>query len=120
VVESQASAWAPNPQQPPYFFDLPFDADGNAVAGIAEKWTANSALVMMAQYVPALQSFRGIALDVGSEDGLAAGNRQLSESLTRLGVKHDFVVYAGNHGNRVGARFIANVLSFFEKHLDRK
>jgi hypothetical protein len=35
-------------------------------------------------------------------------------------VAHTFEVYEGTHGNRVGARFIANVLPFFAKHLDAK
>jgi S-formylglutathione hydrolase FrmB len=119
-VQSQASAWAPNPQNPPWFFDFPFDAEGNAVPLVAEKWTANSVLVTVDQNVTALKSFRGIALDVGDQDGLQVGNKQFVDSLTRLGVEHSFEVYEGTHGNRVGARFIANVLPFFAKHLDAK
>lgn len=119
-MQSQASAWAPNPQNPPWFFDLPFDADGKALPLVAEKWTANSVLVTVDQNVTALKSFRGIALDVGDADGLKAGNQQLSDSLKRLGVAHTFEIYEGNHGNKVGARFIGNVLPFFAKHLAAK
>jgi enterochelin esterase-like enzyme len=115
---SQASAWAPNPQKPPHYFDLPFDAEGKPVPLIADKWTANSLLVTVDQNVPALKSFRGVMLDVGNEDGLMAGNTQFSESLKRLGVNHTYEVYEGTHGNKVGARFISHVLPFFEKHLD--
>jgi enterochelin esterase-like enzyme len=119
-MQSQASAWAPNPQNPPWYFDLPFDAEGKAVPVIAEKWSANSVLVTVDQHVPALKSFRGIAMDVGNADGLSTSNTQFSEALTRLGVAHDFEVYEGTHGNRVGARFIANVLPFFARHLDAR
>ncbi len=119
-VQSQASAWSPNPQNPPWYFDLPFDADGKAVSLIAEKWTANSVLVTVDQNVPALKSFRGIAMDVGNADALSTSNKQFSDALTRLGVAHDFEIYEGTHGNRVGARFIANVLPFFAKHLDAR
>lgn len=119
-TQAQASAWAPNPQNPPYYFDLPFDAEGKPVPRVAEKWIANSPLVTMDQNVPALKSFRAIALDVGNEDGLAAGNTQFSESLKRLGVAHEYEIYEGTHGNKVGARFIANVLPFFAQHLDRQ
>ncbi len=53
-----------------------------------------------------LKSFRGILMDVGNADGLAASNAQFSAALKRLGVAHEYEVYEGNHGNRVGARFI--------------
>ncbi len=119
-VQSQASAWASNPQNPPFYFDLPFDAEGKPLPLIAEKWTANSPLITVDQNVPALKSFRGIALDVGNEDGLSVTNKQLDAALTRLGVAHTFEVYEGTHGNRVGARFTGNVLPFFAKHLDVK
>jgi enterochelin esterase-like enzyme len=119
-VEAQASAWAPNPQNPPYYFDLPFDAEGKPVPLIAEKWAANSPLVTIDQNVPALKSFRAIAMDVGNEDSLSKSNTQLSEALTRLGIVHEYQIYEGTHGNRVGARFTGNLLPFFEKHLDAK
>jgi enterochelin esterase-like enzyme len=119
-MQSQASAWAPNPQNPPYFFDLPYDANGNAVPLVAERWAANSPLVTVDQHVPALKSFRGIMLDVGNEDGLEKSNTQFAAALTRLGVPHQYEVYPGNHGNRIGARFISHVLPFFERHLDAK
>jgi S-formylglutathione hydrolase FrmB len=119
-IEAQASAWAPNPQAPPWFFDLPYDAAGNENRLIVAKWAANSPLVTAAQNVPALKSFRAIQLDVGNADGLAESNTLFSEELKRLGVEHGFTVYDGNHGNRIGARFIADVLPFFAKHLAKK
>ena len=119
-MQAQASAWAPNPQNAPYYFDVPFDAEGKAVPLVAERWIANSPLVTVDQNVPALKSYRGIMLDVGNEDGLQAGNARLAETFTRLGVPHQYEVYEGTHGNKIGARFTANVLPFFEKHLDAK
>lgn len=116
-MQAQAAAWAPNPGNPPYYFDLPFN-DGEEQPLVARKWTANSPLVFVDQFVPALQSFRAIHLDVGNEDGLEATNTQLSAALRRLGIKHGYDIYAGNHGNRVGQRFIDNVLPFFAEHLD--
>ncbi len=86
---------------------------------MSEKGAANSVLVTVDQHVAALRSFRGIAMDVGNADALSTSNKQFSDSLTRLGVAHDFEIYEGTHGNRVGARFIADVLPFFAKHLAR-
>jgi enterochelin esterase-like enzyme len=116
---AKSAAWAPNPQKPPFYFDLPFDADGKAVPLVPEKWAANSPLLLVEQNVPALKSFRGVALDVGNQDGLQAANTQLDAALTRLGVPHEYEIYEGTHGNRIGARFIEKVLPFFAKHLTR-
>jgi S-formylglutathione hydrolase FrmB len=116
VLQAQAAAFAPNPQNPPYYFDWPFE-NGDLRPEIARKWTANSPLVLVDQYVPALRSFSGIFLDVGDEDNLAGSNRNLEASLTRLEVPHGWELYQGTHGNRIGQRFIDNVMPFFTAHL---
>ena len=116
-MQAQASAWAPNPQNPPWYFDLPFNEKGEPVPLVAEKWLTNSLLLTVDQHVPALKSFRGIMLDVGNEDALEASNTLMSQTLTRLGVAHQYAVYEGNHGNRVGQRFIDEVLPFFARNL---
>lgn len=114
---AQAAAWTPDPQNPPLYIDWAYK-DGELQPAVAARYTANSPLVMVDQYVPALKSFRAIFLDVGDEDGLMATNVQLSEALDRLGVEHGFEIYAGNHGNRVAQRMRENVVAFFAEHLD--
>ncbi len=56
-------------------------------------------------------------MDVGDMDNLMPSNKQMDESLTRLGVAHTFAIYEGNHGNRVKQRFESNVLPFFSENL---
>jgi S-formylglutathione hydrolase FrmB len=114
---AQAAAWAPNPDNPPVYFDLPFK-DGELDPLVAAKWIANAPLVMVDQYVPSLKQYRAIALDVGDADPLGADNVRLDAALTRLGVDHRFEQYEGDHGNRVRARFAAKLLPFFSEHLD--
>lgn len=116
-MQAQASAWAPNPQNPPWYFDLPYDQAGNAMPFSAERWIANALLVTADQNVPALKSFSGLMLDVGNEDGLEDANTRFAAALERLGVEHRYEIYAGNHGNRVGQRFVENVLPFFAEKL---
>lgn len=109
---AQAAAWAPNPQNPPYYFDFSYQ-DGELQPLVAAKWTANSPLVFVDQHVPALLGYKGIMLDVGDKDSLAATNTQLDAALSRLGVPHGYEIYDGDHGNRVGERFVSKLLPFF-------
>src|SRR5690606_16459832 len=66
---AQASAWAPNPQNPPLYFDWPYK-DGEHQPLVAAKWVANSPLVLVDQFVPSLESYNAIYIDVGDADGL--------------------------------------------------
>jgi S-formylglutathione hydrolase FrmB len=116
VTFAEAAAWSPNPMNPPKFYDLP-NQDGVVRPEIAAKWVANSPLAFVDQYVPNLKTYRAIAMDVGDQDNLAASNKQMDESLTRLGVAHTFEVYEGTHGNRVKERFETKVLPFFSENL---
>lgn len=116
ALSAQAAAWAPNPMNPPQFFDLP-TKDGEIQPLVAAKWVANSPLVMVDQYVPSLKRYKAIAMDVGTMDPLGATNIDLDKALTRLGVPHTFETYEGDHGNRVRERFESKVLPFFAQQL---
>lgn len=113
---AQAAAWAPNPLNPPQYFDLP-EKDGQLQPLIAAKWTANSPLVIVDQYVPNLKEYRAIAMDVGLQDTLLGSNKDLDQALTRLGIHHTFETYEGTHMSGVKTRFAAKVLPFFSDNL---
>ncbi len=116
ALSAQAAAWAPNPQNPPKFFDLPTE-NGVVRPEIAAKWIANSPLAMVDQYVPNLKQYHAVMLDVGLQDGLAESNQEMDRSLTRLGVAHTFETYEGDHMNHVKDRFALKVLPFFSEKL---
>jgi enterochelin esterase-like enzyme len=113
---AQAAAWASNPKNPPQFFDLPV-VDGQLQPLIAAKYAANSPMVMIDQYATNLKKYKAIMSDVGTQDGLAASNRQLVEIMTSLGIPHTFETYEGDHTNRVAQRFELKVLPFFSANL---
>lgn len=117
ALSAQAAAWAPNPDHPPEYFDLPFK-NGELDPLVAAKWMANAPLVMVDQYVPSLKRYRAIALDVGNADPLRADNLNLDAALKRLRVAHQFEEYEGDHGNRIRERFASKLLPFFSEHLD--
>jgi S-formylglutathione hydrolase len=113
---AEAAAWSPNPMNPPQFFDLP-TKDGQVVPAIAAKWVANSPLAMVDQYSSNLKKYKAIMLDVGLQDSLMASNKELDESLTRLGVTHTYETYEGDHTNHVKDRWELKVLPFFSNNL---
>ena len=116
VQAAEAAAWSSNPKNPPDFFDLPVK-DGQPQALIVAKWVANSPLAMIDQYITNLKKYRAIMGEVGTEDGLAASNRQMDQVLTDFGVTHTFETYEGNHTNRVPERIEMKVLPFFSNNL---
>jgi S-formylglutathione hydrolase FrmB len=111
-----AAAWSPNPKNPPLYLDLPVK-DGAPQQDVLAKWTANSPLVFIDQYVGGLRQYRGIAIDVGDQDGLKAGAGKLHEILDNYGIAHTFEVYPGTHTSAVADRFQNHVMPFFSKNL---
>jgi enterochelin esterase-like enzyme len=111
-----ASAWSPNPQNPPLFLDLP-TKDGVARPDVLAKWTANAPLALVDQYVGNLRRYRAIAIDVGDQDGLKADTQALREALDRYGIASTFDVYSGTHTSRVADRFQSHVMPFFSRSL---
>lgn len=116
ALSAQAAAWAPDPLNPPKYFDLPIK-DGAIQPLISGKWTTNSPLLLVDQYVPNLKRYHAIAIDVGTQDPFLATNTELDQALTRLGVTHKFETYDGNHMNRITDRFAAKVLPFLSENL---
>jgi len=113
---AEAAAWSPNPQNPPFFFDLPVKNSAPQPAVIA-RWAANAPLAMIDQYIPNLRKLHAIAIDVGDKDGLAASNQYLSEVLTRYDIHNSFETYDGDHTNRIAQRVGTKVLPFFSDNL---
>jgi enterochelin esterase-like enzyme len=111
-----AAAWSPNPQNPPFYLDLPVK-DGQPRPEVIDRHKANSPLVFLDQYVGELRRYNGIALDCGDKDGLLADTRRLHEAMDRYGITNTFEEYAGDHTNKLGDRFQNRVLPFFSRNL---
>jgi enterochelin esterase-like enzyme len=93
--------------------------DGTIDPLVNQRLAANSPTVLLPQYLPALNSLEAFAIDIGDQDFLLQGNRDFMAELDRFGVKYDFELYEGDHGNRIGERIRTEVLPFFGRHLDR-
>lgn len=114
---ARAAAWSPNPRNPPFFVDLPVGKDGTARPEIQAKWLANSLLPLLDQHAAGLKRMTAIKFDVGTADGLLAGNRQLDAAMTQGGIPHVFETYEGDHNNRIAERIEKHVLPFFSAQL---
>src|SRR5450631_4349336 len=111
-----AAAWAPNPKNPPLYFDLP-TKDGLLQPEIAAKYTANSPLAFVDQYIGNLKQYRAIAMDVGDQDGLRIDAGNLHTIFDNYAIANTFEIYSGTHVSAVADRFQNHVLPFFSKNL---
>ena len=111
-----AAAWAPDPKNPPLYFDLP-TKDGVPVPEIVAKFTANSPLSFVDQYIGNLKQYRAIAMDVGDQDGLRFDATKLHTIFDNYGIANSFEIYPGTHTRAVADRFQNHVLPFFSKSL---
>jgi S-formylglutathione hydrolase FrmB len=111
-----AAAWAPDPKNPPLYFDLP-TKDGVPVPEIVAKFTANSPLSFVDQYIGNLKQYRAIDMDVGDQDGLRFDATKLHTIFDNYGIANSFEIYPGTHTSAVADRFQNHVLPFFSKSL---
>lgn len=111
-----AAAWAPDPKNPPLYFDLP-TKDGVPQPEIVAKFTANSPLAFVDQYIGNLKQYRAIAMDVGDQDGLRFDATKLHTIFDNYGIANSFEIYSGTHTSAVADRFQNHVLPFFSKNL---
>jgi S-formylglutathione hydrolase FrmB len=111
-----AAAWAPDPKKPPLYFDLP-TKDGVPVPEIVAKFTANSPLSFVDQYIGNLKQYRAIAMDVGDQDGLRFDATKLHTIFDSYGIANSFEIYSGTHTSAVADRFQNHVMPFFSKNL---
>ncbi len=117
IMLASAAAWSPNPQNPPFYLDLPF-RDGEVVPDILARQHANATLTMMHQYIPNLKRLKAIGMDAGTKDvGISGATKLLDQFLTQYGIAHFYESYDGDHLNRIAERLQTKTLPFFSQHL---
>ena len=116
VALAAAAAWAPNPNNPPLFLDLPVQG-GRPRPDVVAKWAANAPINMLEQYATNLKKLYAVAIDIGAKDAFLTPNQRLHSEMTRLRIPHSYEEYDGDHTNRVGERVERNLLPFFSKNL---
>jgi enterochelin esterase-like enzyme len=111
-----AAAWSPNPKNPPLYFDLP-TKNGEPQPDVVARWSANSPLAFVDQYIGNLKQYRAISIDVGDQDGLRVDASKLHKILDSYGIVNGFEIYPGTHTSAVADRFQNHVMKFFSQNL---
>jgi enterochelin esterase-like enzyme len=111
-----AAAWSPNPINPPLYLDLPYK-NGELQQDVINKWAANAPLVFVDQYIHQLETYHGIALEVGDQDQLKVDAQKLHEVLDHYGLSNSFEIYAGTHTSAVADRIQNHVMPFMSRNL---
>ena len=112
--------WSPDPSDDGFLkVYTGLKDDGTIDPLVNQRLAANSPVVLVPQYLPALNSLEAFAMDIGDKDFLLQGNAAFRAELDRFGVKYHFELYEGDHGNRIAERIRTEVLPFFGEHLDR-
>ncbi len=107
-----ATAWSPNPRNPPFYADLSTQ-DGKPVPLVITQRAANAGVAMAAQYVPALKAMKAIGMDTASADFVRPDALAMHEELLKFGIPHRWEDYQGDHMDRVPDRFGSVLLPFF-------
>ena len=117
---STLATWSPDPSDDGFLkVYTGLKEDGTIDPLVNQRLAANSPVVLVPQYLPALNSLEAFAMDIGDKDFLLQGNAAFRAELDRFGVKYDFELYEGDHGNRIAERIRTEVLPFFGAHLDK-
>jgi enterochelin esterase-like enzyme len=114
---ASAAAWAPNPENPPFYLDLPFK-DGEVLPEIDAKLLANRTLYIIDQYIYNLKKLKAIGMDAGySDHGISGSTRKLHDLLDSYEIPHMYESYDGDHLNRIAERIRTRTLPFFSENL---
>lgn len=126
VIVAFAKSWSPNPDNPPFYCDIPFEFEGDQLVAqpeVLEKWYANLPLHMIDDNLENLRKLKAIKLDWGRN----AGERftiqcdMFSQRLENVGIEHFAEEYIGTHVSGIftkDGRVPQQMLPFFDLYLN--
>jgi hypothetical protein len=120
-----ARAWSPNPDNPPFYCDMPFTYEGDKLIineDVLAKWEKNMPVYMVGDYAENLRKLTAIKMDWGRNDSprFPVQIGMLSQRLENLGINHFAEEYIGDHGNKIWSadgRVLHDLLPFFNEYL---
>lgn len=127
VLVAMGRAYTPNPNNPPFYIDLPYTYQGDSLVvnkDVLEVWNNKSAIGMVDDYVDQLKSLKALKLDWGRNEEhphVPVTCRIFSQKLENLGIEHLAEEYIGTHGNKLwtdDGRALNDMLPFFDTYLE--
>jgi hypothetical protein len=128
IVIAVGREYSPNPNNPPFYTDLPFTYKGDSLIinhKILELWKKNTPIDMVDDYLDNLKQLKALKLDWGRNDQFENVSlaKQFSEKLEDLGINHYAEEYIGYHYNKISSddgRILHDMLPFFNTYLNFK
>ncbi len=126
VILAFARSWSPNPDNAPFYCDVPFSYVGDELEvhqEVLKKWYANMPLYMIPDYIDNLNKLKAIKFDWGRNAGdrFTIQCKMFSQGLENAGITHFSEEYIGTHTNNIytkEGRLPQQVLPFFDYYLD--
>lgn len=126
VMVAFGRSWSPNPDNPPFLCDLPFEYQGEKLIvyqDVLEKWYNNMPMHMIDANLDNLQKLRAIKMDWGRNAGdrFTIQCEMFSQRLENAGITHFAEEYIGTHVNGIytlEGRIPQQVLPFFDLYLE--
>ena len=126
VVIAFAKSWSPNPDNPPFYCDIPFEyPDSKLIVNqeVLRKWYANMPFYMIEDNLENLKELRAIKLDWGinAGDRFTIQCKLFSQRLENAGINHFAEEYIGTHVSGIytqDGRVPNQMLPFFEGYLE--
>ena len=126
IVVAMGRAFSPNPNNPPFYTDLPFTYEGDSLIinyKVLELWNKNSPIEMADAYISNLKKLKALKLDWGRNEDfhvLPVTCQMFSQKLENIGINHYAEEYIGTHSNKLwtdDGRALNDMLPFFNTYL---
>lgn len=126
VIIAFAKSWSPNPNNPPFYCDLPFEVRGEELIvnqEVLKKWHANMPVHMIEDNLDNLQQLKAIKFDWGRNAGdrFTIQCKMFSQRLENVGITHFAEEYIGTHTSGIytkDGRIPNQMLPFFDFYLE--
>ena len=127
VIVALGRAFSPNPDNPPFYADLPYTYKGDSLIidyRVMDLWNRNLPAEMIFEHVDNLKLLKALKLDWGRNEEflhIPLTSKIFSQRLENMGISHYAEEYIGTHSNKLwtdDGRVLNNMLPFFDFFLE--